>query len=147
MMRRYCSVIALTIAAGAAAWAQTVATQGPPSRDARIAASGLGEISGLVVTDEENPQPVKRAQVRMIVTGGEPRTTYTDASGAFAFTNLPTGRFTIEASKAGYVRTAYGARRYDRAGTHVTLTDAQKKQVLQMRMARGSVITGRVVDE
>ena len=85
--------------------------------------------------------------LRAIVTGGEPRTTYTDASGAFAFVNLPTGRFMIEASKAGYVRTAYGARRHDRPGTPVTLTDTQRKQVLQLRMARGSVITGRVVDE
>jgi len=146
-MRRVLSTIALAIGAGAAALAQTGAVQGQPSRDARVATTGLGEISGLVVTDEENPQPVKRAEVRAIVTGGEPRTTYTDASGAFAFTGLPTGRFTIEASKGGYVRTAYGARRYDRPGTPVTLTDAQKKQVLQVRMARGSVITGRVVDE
>jgi hypothetical protein len=142
MMRRLLSILALTIAAGAAAWAQ-----GQPSRDTRVAGAGLGEISGVVVTDEDNPQPVKRAEVRAIVTGGEPRTTYTDASGSFAFTNLPTGRFLIEASKAGYVRTAYGARRHDRPGTPITLTDAQKKQVLHLRMARGSVITGRIVDE
>ena len=143
-MRRLLPTVALTLLTGAVALAQA---QVPSSRDARVATTGLGEISGLVVTDEENPQPVKRAEVRAIVTGGEPRTTYTDASGAFAFTNLPTGRFTIEASKPGYVRTAYGARRHDRPGTPVTLTDAQKKQVLQLRMARGSVITGRVVDE
>ena len=145
-MRRLLLIIALTIAAGPAAWAQP-ASQGQPSRDARVATTGLGEISGVVVTDDENPQPVKRAEVRAIVTGGEPRMTYTDTSGAFAFTGLPTGRFLIEASKAGYVRTAYGARRHDRPGTPITLTDAQKRQVLHLRMARGSVITGRVVDE
>ena len=146
-MRRLLQTIGLTLAAGVVALAQTGTAQVQPSRDARMATSGLGEISGLVLTDEETPQPVKRAEVRAIVSGGEPRTTYTDASGAFAFTNLPTGRFTIEATKPGYVRTAYGARRHDRPGTPVTLTDAQKKQVLQIRMARGSVITGRVVDE
>ncbi|MEO6223254.1 MAG: carboxypeptidase regulatory-like domain-containing protein, partial [Vicinamibacterales bacterium] len=121
--------------------------QAPVSRDTRVAASGMGEISGLIVTDEETPQPVKRAEVRAIVAGGEPLTTYTDGSGAFAFTNLPTGRYTVEATKPGYVRTAFGARRHDRPGTPITLTDAQRKQVLQMRMARGSVITGRIVDE
>ncbi len=147
MMRRFFPVIALTIAAGTAAWAQGSAARALPQRDTRVTTVGMGEISGLVVTDEETVQPVKRAEVRAIVAGGEPRTTYTDASGAFAFTNLPTGRFTIEASKPGYVRTAYGARRHDRPGTPVTLTDTQKKQVLQLRMARGSVITGRVVDE
>ncbi|HUR21040.1 MAG TPA: carboxypeptidase-like regulatory domain-containing protein, partial [Vicinamibacterales bacterium] len=139
--------IALAIAAGAAALAQTATTQVSPSRDARVVNTGPGEISGVVVTDEDNPQPVKRAEVRAMVAGGEPRTTYTDNSGAFAFTNLPTGRFTIEASKPGYVRMAYGSRRYDRPGTPVTLTDTQKKQVLQLRMPRGGVITGRVVDE
>src|SRR5688572_3912272 len=146
-MRRLLPTIGLALAASAAALAQTGTAQVQPSRDARVATSGLGEISGLVVTDEDTPQPVKRAEVRAIVTGGEPRTTYTDASGVFAFTNLPTGRFTIEASKPGYVRLVYGAKRPDRPGTPVTLTDAQKKQVVQLRMARGSVITGRVVDE
>ena len=146
-MQRLLSIVALTIAAGAAAWAQAGIPQGQPSRDTRVATTGLGEISGVIVTDEENPQPVKRAEVRAILTGGEPRTTYTDGAGAFSFTNLPTGRYLVEASKAGYVRAAYGARRHDRPGTPITLTDAQKKQVLSLRMARGSVITGRIVDE
>ena len=146
-MRRTFHVLAITLAAATVAVAHGASSQAPQSRDNRVATSGLGEISGVVVTDEENPQPVKRAEVRAIFPGSEPRTVYTDGSGAFAFTNLPSGRFTIEASKAGYVRIAYGAKRHDRPGTPVTLTDTQKKQVLQLRMPRGGVITGRVVDE
>ena len=58
-MRRLLSTITLTIVAGAGAWTQggTAAQQ----RDMRVAAAGMGEISGLIVTDEETPQPVKRA--------------------------------------------------------------------------------------
>jgi hypothetical protein len=137
----------LVTAASAATWAQITMSQSQPMRDTRVAASGPAEISGVLVTDEETPQPVRRAEVRAFAPGAGPRTTTTDAMGRFRFANLPLGRYTIEASKPGFVRAAYGARRPDRPGTPVTLTDSQKTQALQMRMARGSVITGRIVDE
>jgi len=146
-MRRLPATITLAVAVCATAWAQTSVTQRPTSRDTRVATVGTTEISGTIVTDEENPQPVRRAEVLAIVAGGSPRTTYTDATGRFAFTNLPTGRYTIEANKPGFVRMAYGARRHDRPGTPVMLSDTQPTQTLSMRMARGSVITGRIVDE
>lgn len=137
----------LVVTACAAAWAQVTTTQRPPSRDTRVAALGPGEISGVLVTDEETPQPVRRAEVLAIAPGSAPRTVHTDADGRFVFANLPTGRYTIEASKPGFVRTAYGARRHDRPGTPVTLTDTQRTQTLQIRMPRGAVITGRIADE
>lgn len=146
-MRRILPTLLLVLVAGAAGWAQGGAQQTPPSRDTRVTGLGPGEIRGVIVTDEDTPQPVRRAEVRAIGAGGVPRTAYTDASGAFVFENLSSGRYTIEASKPGYVRTAYGARRHDRPGTPVTLTETQRTQVLQLRMARGSVITGRIVDE
>jgi hypothetical protein len=132
---------------GALIAAQMIRSQGPPSRDTRVAAIGPAEISGVITTDGDTPQPVRRAEVRAIAAGGPPRTAHTDAEGRFIFRNLPTGRYTIEASKPGFVRTAYGARRYDRPGTPVTLTDVQRTQALQIRMPRGAVITGRIVDE
>lgn len=146
-MRRLPATLTLALAVSATAWAQTSVAQRPPSRDTRVTAAGTAEISGTIVTDEENPQPVRRAEVLAIVAGGSPRTTYTDAAGRFAFTNLPTGRYTIEANKPGFVRMAYGARRHDRPGTPVMLGETQRTQSLSMRMARGSVITGRIVDE
>ena len=146
-MRRLLVTSALIAAAGGAAWAQMTTAQGPPSRDTRVAASGPAEISGVITTGEDTPQPVRRAQVCAIAAGSPPRTAHTDADGRFVFRNLPIGRYTIEASKPGFVRTAYGARRYDRPGTPVTLTDIQRTQALQIRMPRGAVITGRIVDE
>jgi hypothetical protein len=139
-------VIASATGAGVRAQGGTM-QQAPPSRDSRAAATGPAEISGVIVTDEETPKPVRRAEVRAILPGSAPRTTHSDAEGRFVFSNLPTGRYTIDASKPGFVRTAYGARRHDRPGTPVTLTDTQRRQVLQLRMPRGAVITGRIVDE
>jgi hypothetical protein len=143
MKRRLIPALALTLALGI----ESLPAQATQSRDSRVATSGPGQITGVVVTDEEAPRPIKRAEVRAIVAGGQPRTTYTDAAGAFTFTNLPMGRYTIDVSKAAYVRTAFGAKRHDRPGTPIMLTDTQRAQTIQVRMARGSVITGRVVDE
>lgn len=145
MTARFRLTLAIVLAAGVAAPAQVA--QSPQARDSRVAAAGPGQISGVVVTDEDVPRPVKRAEVRALVAGNQPRTAYTDASGAFTFANLPMGRYSVEVSKPGYVRAAYGARRHDRPGTPITLTEAQRTQTIQMRMPRGGVITGRIVDE
>ena len=113
-MTRLLVTSVLVVTACAAAWAQVTTSQRPPSRDTRVAALGPGEISGVLVTDEETPQPGRRAEVLAITPGSAPRTVHTDAEGRFVFANLPTGRYTVEASKPGFVRTAYGARRPDR---------------------------------
>ena len=145
-MGRTLLIIALLAASGMSPWAQAITPQ-RQARDTRVVPTGPAEITGLIVTDEETPQPVRRAQVRAIPDAGVTRTAYTDAAGHFVFPNLPIGRYTIEASKPGYVRTAYGARRYDRPGTPVTVTATLRNQDLQLRMARGGVITGRITDE
>ncbi|HQX81368.1 MAG TPA: carboxypeptidase-like regulatory domain-containing protein [Vicinamibacterales bacterium] len=144
-MRRVVLTCVIACVASAALWAQAVRQQ--PSRDTRVTTGIVGEIAGLIVTDEETSQPVRRALVRAIASNGDPVSAYTDAKGRFVFPDLPLGTYTIEASKPGFVRTAFGARRHDRPGTPVNLTDVQRSQNLQMRMARGGVITGRIVDE
>ncbi|MSO50009.1 MAG: carboxypeptidase regulatory-like domain-containing protein [Acidobacteria bacterium] len=144
-MRRGLLIGVMACVTGAGLWAQAARQQ--PSRDARVTSGIRGEIAGLIVTDEETPQPVRRGLVRALASGGDPRSVYTDATGRFVFPDLPLGSYTIEASKPGFVRTAFGARRHDRPGTPVNLTDALRSQNLQMRMPRGGVITGRIVDE
>ncbi len=144
-MRRALLTCVMACVAGAALWAQAVRQQ--PSRDTRVTTGIAGAIAGLIVTDDETPQPVRRALVRAIASSGDAHSAYTDAKGRFVFPDLPLGSYTIEASKPGFVRTAFGARRHDRPGTPVSLTDVQRSQNLQMRMPRGGVITGRIVDE
>jgi len=138
----------LTMLVGVSALAQMPArSMQQPARDTMVAPTGPAEIAGTIVTDGDDPQPVRRAEVRAFVPGGVPKTVYTDAHGRFVFRNLPYGRYTLEANKPGFVRSPYGAKRYDRPGTPVTVDVAQRTHDLQWRMARGAVITGRIVDE
>ena len=58
----------------------------------------------------------------------------------------PEGRYTMSASKQGYIGGSYGQRIPGRAGTPIQLADGQQMR-LQMQIWRGSVITGIVLDE
>jgi uncharacterized protein (DUF2141 family) len=108
---------------------------------------GTGSISGGVVLEGAG-SPVRRARVTLA--GAElrgQRTAMTDDQGHFAFTALPAGRFTLTASKTGYIDTAYGAKQAGRPGTPIQLADAQTIEKLSIRVPKGSVVTGIVVDE
>lgn len=145
-MRALTSLFAVAVLCGASVFAQMRIAQSP-ARDSMVMPTGPAEIAGTLMTDGDNPQPVRRAEVRAIGGGGAPRTAYTDADGRFVFSALPFGRYTLEANKPGYVRSAYGAPRFDRPGTPIEVTTAERVHTLQWRMPRGSVITGRIVDE
>ena len=119
-----------------------------PQRDAQATVTvGTGVISG-VVTTAGTGTPVRRARVTLSGTelrGG--RSTLTNDEGVFAFSALPAGRFTLTASKAGYVDIPYGAKRPGRPGTPIQLADAQKMERADIGLPRGGVITGIVLDE
>jgi uncharacterized protein (DUF2141 family) len=122
----------------------------PPqqARDVAAPAAGKAVLSGTVVTDEQAPQPIKRAQISLSNTDlTVTRTTFTNDSGKFTITGLPAGRYTLAASKAPYLRTNYGAKRYDRPGTPITLKDAEQMANLTLRMTRGAVLSGTITDE
>jgi protocatechuate 3,4-dioxygenase beta subunit len=71
----------------------------------------------------------------------------TDDEGKFVFTLLPAGRYTVNASKTGYVTIAYGAKGPGRAGTPIQLADGQKLETKAIAMPKGGVVTGIVLDE
>ena len=72
--------------------------------------TGTGEIKGrLVVADTGTP--VRRANVRISGPDILPKTATTDNEGAYAFRDLPAGRYTINASKSGYVSVGFGQTR------------------------------------
>lgn len=116
-------------------------------RDNLNQAVGTASIEGAVVTAGTGA-PVRRARVTL--TGGElrgGRSTVTDEEGRFSFVALPAGRFTVTASKNGYVSTSYGAKQAGRPGTPIQIVDGQKLERRDISMPRGSVVTGIVVDE
>jgi uncharacterized protein (DUF2141 family) len=104
------------------------------------------------VTTADNPaQPLRRAIVLLHLSSGTAigpnRSTVTDDSGRFSFTDLPAGSFTVTASKAAYVTTAYGTAGSGGAGTAVTLTAGQHVTTITIVLPRGAVITGTVKDQ
>jgi len=137
-------IAALGIVAGLHAQ-QVVRDSGSPAAPPRV---GTGVISGTVITDEQTPQPVRRVAVSVANTDGSvTRTTFTDDAGRFTLSTLPEGRYTLTANKAPYLRSNYGAKRYDLPGTPITLKDGGRMTDVALRLQRGGVLSGRITDE
>lgn len=141
--------------AGATGLAQTqVIRQGPgqmrpggPTRDTPEEKTGTAIIKGKVLAADTG-SPLRRAQVRLSspeVRGG--RVATTDADGGYEFRDLPAGRYTLNASKAGYVALQYGQRRPFEQGKPIQLLDTQVMPDASFSLPRGSAITGRILDE
>ena len=132
----------------AAAVLLLLAGQAPqlPPRDTRPGgASAPGSIAGVVVTDEAQPRPLRRARVTLTGAGLDaPLTAITGDDGAFAFGGVPEGRFTVTAYKDAYVAMAYGATRPGRPGTGVHVA-AGRAVGVTLRLPRGGVMTGTVL--
>src|SRR5262245_600819 len=150
------TTIALT--AGALVTArQEFQTQAKPpvsgSRDVTSTApqtpAGTGAISGTLVSADSS-RPVRRARVTL--SGGDVRTNKsvtTDEGGNFSFTSLPTGDFTLIATKGGYLDATYGQLKsgVGQAGTPIHLLTGQRLARLAFPIQRGGVITGVITDE
>lgn len=130
------------------ALAAVLARQAQPARDAAGPPTlGSGSVSGLVVTDEETPRPVRRAVVTLAGGGLRPsRSAITDDDGRFTIGGLPDGRFTLTASRAAFITSAYGARRPGRPGTPIVIQSGAAVRDLAVRLWRGAVVAGAVRD-
>jgi hypothetical protein len=96
----------------------------------------------------DNGAPIRRAQVRVTSPDArEGRVATTDAQGRFEIKELPAGRYTISASKAGFVSLQYGQRRPTESGTPLELGDGQTIEKITIGLPRGSVLGGRITDE
>jgi hypothetical protein len=92
--------------------------------------------------------PIRRAQVRISSPDArESRLAATDAQGRFEIKELPAGRYTVSASKGGFVSLQYGQRRPSESGTPIELGDGQTLDKLMIALPRGSVLSGRITDE
>jgi hypothetical protein len=116
-------------------------------RDARGSALGTATLSGVVLTDDQTPRGIRNARVELSGDGQPAQSVFSDANGKFLFSELPAGRYTLVATRPGYVRTSYGAKRADRPGTPITVADGQPLDGITLKMSHGSVIAGMVRDE
>jgi len=108
--------------------------------------TGTGRIRGRVLAID-GAGPIRRAQVRISGSEVAPKAALTDAEGRFEFRELPAGRFTLQASKPGFVSVQYGQTRPFESGKPIELADKQSLDNADIGMPRGSVIAGRIVDE
>jgi hypothetical protein len=116
-------------------------------RDTRAATPGTAALSGTVLSADIEATPVRRA--RVTCTAPEliaALTTITDDRGRFTFSRLPGGRYSIGVTRDAWVPTAFGARAPARAGTTIPLAEGQHADIV-VRMMRGAVITGVLLDE
>ncbi|HET9373078.1 MAG TPA: carboxypeptidase regulatory-like domain-containing protein [Vicinamibacterales bacterium] len=137
------AIVALAAAAigaghGRAAQAQT------PVRDAGVAATGGGFISGIVSTADEPARPLRYVTLTLNGAGiSPPRMTSTDADGRFTFADLPAGRYMLTAARSGYVRGAYGSLRPGGSGSSIAVSASTTTSVT-MRLVRSAIISGAV---
>ena len=122
--------------------------QGQP-RDPQQQPKGTAAIAGRVLAADTG-RPVKRA--RVLVSGGNSGgrgggAATTDEQGRYTITGLSAGNYTVTASKSGFVDAVYGQRRPLQAGTPVQLAEGQSAPGVDLRLTRGGVITGHVLDE
>ena len=117
-----------------------------PGRGRGQEVQGTASIRGLVTSADTN-SPVRRAQVR--ATSADTRSarlSTTDADGRFELRDLPAGRWTISATKGGFVTQQFGQRHPFESVEPVDLADGQRFTA-NFTLSRGSAITGRVSDE
>ena len=108
---------------------------------------GTAVLTGTLVTDSAPPEPVRRAVVHLAgAPGTSTRVAGTDDAGRFVFTALPAGRYTLSATKPGYVTAFHGSKRPGRGpGVPVAIDDGQRADVT-LQITRGAVITGTITD-
>ena len=116
-------------------------------RDNQAPQVGTARLRGRVVGGDTG-MPLRRAIVRLAGQEfREGRVASTDEDGRWELKDLPAGRYTLSASKGGYVQLQYGQRRPFEQGRPIELGDGQTLDHVNFNLPRGSVIAGRIVDE
>ena len=115
-------------------------------RDRAQLPQGTASVAGRVLAADTG-RPVKRARLMVAAAGRGGRSVSTDDQGRYRVGELAAGNYTVTASKAGFVDGVFGQRRPLQPGTPLQLADGQAAVDVDVRLTRGGVITGRVVDE
>jgi Carboxypeptidase regulatory-like domain len=113
---------------------------------ARQFKTGAGRIRGRVVAADSG-NPVRRATVSISSPDIATKAAMTDVDGRFEFRDLPASKFTLHASKAGYMAMQYGQTRPFETGKAIELAEKQAVDNINIVMPKGGVISGRIVDE
>lgn len=117
-------------------------------RDSRTGqAAGSALIAGRVITGDLDGRPIRKTLVHLRTDDGRvQRAAITDDAGVFSFAGLPAGRYGLEAVRNGWARIAYGASRPHQRGTRIEIADGQQMRDVAIRLPRGAVLSGTIVD-
>jgi len=154
MKKRIIALCVLALCAAADLRAQQVIINGPtselpvqiPGMGPRQPKTGTGRLRGRAVAADAGT-PVRRAVIRISSPDIGTKTAMTDSEGRYEFRDLPAGRFSLSASKAGYVAVQYGQTRPFEQGKPIDLAEGQVMDKADFTMPRGSAISGRLIDE
>lgn len=144
-------VVVFVLGVGTASSAQTTSLtlsperpqQVTPARDGTPTVHGTAAIKGQVI-DAHTGAPVRRAVVAASA-GSQRRTAVSDADGRFELRDLAAGRHYLTGSKSGYLADVVFRR--IAPPLVVEVADRQTADNVTVRMWRGGVISGRVLDE
>jgi hypothetical protein len=145
------SLASLFLIVALLAQASAAGQQAPPTppRDQKPAGkSGSGVIRGRVI-DATSGAPVGRASIRAFAPDLRDNTpsTVSNDEGRFELRDVPAGKFTVTAQRAPYVGGLYGQTRANGPGSPIEMREGAVVENIVIRMTRGGVITGRVMDD
>jgi protocatechuate 3,4-dioxygenase beta subunit len=132
----------LAIGAQAPMPGQRVTPPQTPARD-RPVAKGTAVIKGHVL-DAATGAPIRRARV-MVYAGPNPVASQTDAEGRFELREVPAGKHTLNVSKTGYL--SLFATNNNKPVPPLEVKDGEVIERVVLRLSRGGVITGQVLDD
>src|SRR4051812_40432130 len=85
--------------------------------------AGTAAISGRVLSTDG--APLRRTQVMLLGVGPGGRSALTDNEGRYSFSGLAGGRYTVRASRSGYLGLSYGQRAPAEPVKAIDVTDGQ----------------------
>jgi hypothetical protein len=112
----------------------------------RAAPSPTYRIAGVVV-DSVTGQPLDGAEVTIAPTtnSDEPQTLLTDSDGRFLFSNLPSAKYGLSATRRGYAPQDFN--QHEGYNTAIVAGPGLDSEHIRFRLTPGAVLTGVVTDE
>lgn len=101
----------------------------------------------VLAVESDSASPIRDARVSISAPAGSIDPVFTDSSGRFEIKGLAAGHYTLTAEKSGFAKTRYGSKSDLDPPIPVDVGDAATVDGIDIRMPKGAVILGRIVDE